>query len=219
MLYKISDQINFGATYRSHVDVDVDGQARFAGVNPLLTGAIADTGGKTTIRLPAQATAGLAYFPTDRLTLEVGFRWEGWSSTEQLKVDLAQPVLGQSSETVPRNWQATRAYNIGMNYQMTESVSLNAGYLFGESAVPDETFEPMIPDTNAHLFTLGCDYFVDSWTISIAGGYEIHENKNKTNILGDPLGSMLPPFIPVDTANGKYASDIYLLGLSVGYRY
>jgi long-chain fatty acid transport protein len=97
-------------------------------------------------------------------------------------------------------------------------VALNAGYLYGKNAVPGGTFEPFVPDTDAHLFTVGGELKSGPWTISGAFGLEHHEDRRKKNPLGDPLGSMVAGQ-PEGTANGEYRADIYLLALSLGYRF
>lgn len=218
ILYKPTDYISIGATYRSHIDIDVEGQATFNNVDPLLTKVISDTDGNADVRLPAQATAGIAFTPDDALVIEIGVRWEGWSSTDELKVDLDYPVLGQTSEIVPRDWKSTWSYNLGGQYQINESFSISAGYLFGENAVPGSTFEPLIPDTDAHLFTLGVGWKTGAWTINGAFGYEHHDSRKKDNALGDPLGSILAG-APTGTASGTYEADIYLSSLSVVYQF
>lgn len=218
LLYKGTEKISFGATYRSHIDIKASGKADFSGVNPLLSAAFPETNGQADIRLPAQATLGIAYAPTARFVVEVGARWEDWASTEELRVDLDSPVLGQSSDVVPRDWKATWAYNIGGQFNINETWTLNAGYLYGENAVPSSTFEPLVPDSDAHLLTVGVDWISAPWHISVAFGYEFHQQRNKSNALGDPLGSILAG-TPVDTANGEYDSNIYLMGMSLGYQF
>ncbi len=218
MLYKLNEQISFGATYRSHIDVTVDGRASFSEVSPLLTTAFTDTNGQADIRLPAQASAGIAFAPYADLIIEAGMRWEDWSSTKELKVALDSAVLGQTADITPRDWKATWSYNLGGHYQVSESLALNAGYLFGEAAVPDSTFEPLVPDSDAHLFTVGLEWQLGAWTLSGAFGYEFHDSHRKNNALGDPLATMLTG-TPTETANGSYETDIYLTGLSLGYRF
>jgi long-chain fatty acid transport protein len=219
LLYKITEQISFGATYRSHIDIDAKGNATFANVAPALAASFPDTSGQADIRLPAQATFGLACSPSDDWTLEVGARWEDWSSTTELRVDLGNPVLGSTTDITPRNWQATWAYNIGGQYRLTPHIALNAGYLYGENAVPDATFEPLIPDTDAHLFTVGVDWTSGPWTVSGALGYETHDDRDKNNGRADPVGTTLAGGVPQSTANGNYEADIYLVGFSLGYRF
>ena len=218
VLYKATDRVSVGATYRSHVDVNVDGDASFNGVNPLLASAFPKTGGDADIRLPAQATAGVAFKVLDNLVVEAGVRWEDWESTDDLTIDFDAPVFGQNASVTPRDWNATWAYNIGGQYRLNETVAINAGYLYGQNAVPSSTVEPLIPDADAHLFTLGTDLTFGPWAISGAFGYEHHEDRKKDNTLGDPLGSLIAGQ-PVGTANGTYETDIYLLAISLGYNF
>ena len=154
------------------------------------------------------------------MIVEVGCRWEDWDSTNNLTADLDIPLLGQQdSLTIPRDWNSTWTYNAGGSYQLNEMVTLNAGYLYGQNPVPASTFEPVIPDADTHLFTLGTDLrFDDHWTVSGAFGYQYQEDRNKSNNIGDPLGSMVAG-MPVDTANGEYSVELFLVALSIGYRF
>jgi long-chain fatty acid transport protein len=218
ILYKANDQFNLGVSYRSHIDVDIDGRAAFSGVTPLLSSAFSDTDGHSEIRLPEQMTAAVAYEGFPDFILETGVRWENWESTDSLVVNLDQPVFGQSSDVIPRNWQATWSYNLGAHYNLNDKISLNTGYLYGQNAVPGDTFEPLVPDSDAHLITFGMDYKTDAWSISGAFGYEYHQDRIKSNSLGDPLGSLIAAQ-PVSTANGNYENEIFLAALSLGFHF
>ena len=226
-LYKVNEMVSIGATYRSHIDVNVDGDASFDGVNPVLAqaGLFPETDGDADIRLPQQVTAGVAVKPMEKLVIEAGVRWEDWESTDDLTIELDQPVAGRNENVIPRDWNSTWTYNLGGQYRLNEVVAINAGYLYGQNAVPSSTFEPMIPDTDAHLFTLGTDLTFGPWTISGAFGYEYHEDRDKTNNIGDEAGSALATALNggvptyVGTAKGEYETDIYLVGLSVGYKF
>lgn len=217
LFYKINQTFGLGVSYRSEIDVDIEGDATFTNVDPRLALLFPDGGGDTNITLPQQLAAGLAMHPTSNLIVEVGVRWEDWSSTEELVINLDQPVLGQGSQITPRDWRATWAYNIGGEYRVSDTVTLLAGYLYGEAAVPASTFEPLIPETDAHLFTLGTELGFDSWTVSAAGGYEHHEDGVKNNLIGDPLDQA--GLNPASYANGNYETDIYLVAVSVGYAF
>ena len=218
LLYKVTDQITFGATYRSEIDLSAEGSAKFTNVDSSLTAFFPDTAAAADIVLPAQATFGLAFAPSDVFVVEIGARWEDWSSTKELRVDLGSPVFFNSTDITLRNWKSTWSYNVGGQYKLTPNIALNAGYLYGENAVPDSTFEPLIPDTDAHLFTVGMDWTAGPWLISGTLGYETHADRDKINTLGDAVGEALAG-TPQPAANGKYESTIYLVGFSLGYRF
>lgn len=211
MVASLSDSATLGISYRSEVKLEADGEVEYSrppvvgfdsGLNPI---TLNNSAGKADVTLPQQVAAGLAYRFGEKLIAEVGVRWEDWESTDQLRLEFNDG----SSNVIPRNWHATWAYNLGGQYRLNESLAINMGYLYGKDAVPDQTFEVMIPDSDAHLFTLGADWRQAQWTLSGAFGYEYHEERTKNNEIGAPVG----------TANGKYDASVYLVGLSLGYKF
>ncbi len=208
--YNAGNGISMGASYRSEVDVDVTGTVSFDLPSPLLTGTFPTTGGKTSITLPRQLMAGVAYQSGDKFTIETGFRWEDWRSYKQLSLTLDQPVAGSSSFTYPKNWHDTFAVNIGGKYRLNDNVALLAGYLYGWNPVPDDTFEPAVPDANTHLFCIGSEMNLDRVTLALSYAYQLQEERKKLNSVGSTIGG---------TANGTYNADLHLLGMSIGYRF
>lgn len=212
---QLTDALSFGATYRSEIDLRAEGDLKLAGVDPRLAPFFPESKGSADITLPQQLAAALAYRFADSFVAEAGVRWEDWESTDELKIELKN---GQPTAPIPRDWHATWTYNVGGQYRASEALALNAGYLYGKNAVPDRTVEVLIPDSDAHLFTLGAEWTSGPWTLAGALGYEHHEGRSKHNDIGDPLGSLLAG-TPVNTANGDYEVDIYLLALSLGYKF
>jgi len=217
-LFKVTDRVAIGAAYRSQVDIDVEGDMSFKGVDPRLARLFPEGLAETDMELPAQFVIGVATRVSEDLVIEIGARWEDWSVNDTQILDLKNPVLGAPRVVLDRDWHATWAYNIGANYRLNDSLALNCGYLYGQDAVPNDTFEPIIPDSDAHLLTIGADFTKERWTLSTAFGYEYHEERTKQNTIGDPLGSQAAGF-PVGTANGDYNTDIFLVGVSVGYAF
>jgi long-chain fatty acid transport protein len=208
--YNLGHGVSLGASYRSEVEINVKGNVSFDLPSPLLAGTLPNTGGKTTITLPRQLLAAVAYQANDRLTVETGLRWEDWRSFKESKVELNQPVAGQTTITEPKNWHDTFAVNVGGKYRLNDTFTLLAGYLYGWNAVPDDTFEPSVPDANSHLFCLGTDMVFNNIKLAVSYAYQFQEERNKNNTVGATAGG---------AANGTYNADIHLLGLSVTYRF
>lgn len=214
LLFKITDRLSLGATYRSEIKVDVDGQVKFDLPSdlpdeqvPFFQFFFPNTGGKTSLTLPQQVTAGLAYRFNERWTAEAGLRWEGWSSFRELKIALEQPVAGQSETVSPRQWRDTLAFNVGARYQWSDRLALMGGYLYGENPVPDKTFEPAVPDSDTHLFCLGAEWRTGATKVALAYGFQYQEVRRKnTNLYGD-------------VANGRYENQLHLVGLSASYQF
>jgi len=204
--YDICDHLSLGASYRSKVKIDVSGDATFS--NATLSGmgvpvAANNSSGKADITLPPQFTAGAAFKPSDKITLEAGMRWEGWSKFKELAIELDN---GNTSVT-PRNWKDSWGLNLGGRYQLNDTAALLAGYVFGNSAVPDSTFDPSIPDAKTHVFCAGTDLNLRPFKVAVSYGYQLYENRTRSNSVNSPL------------ADGKYKSDAHLVALALGYQF
>lgn len=210
LLVDITESLALGVSYRSEIKVDVDGEARFSNVPPVLAGAFPDTDGKTTITLPRQLSAGLSFEASPRLILEAGMRWEDWSSFDRLKIGLDQPVAGQRSLVQQRDWHDSLAFNLGGRYRFNDTFALLAGYLYSRNPVPDKTFEPSIPDSDAHYFSVGTTIDFRRVRLALSYAYQFLEERKKENTLGSESGA---------TANGRYDSDLHMVGVSLRYRF
>lgn len=207
--------IAIGISYRSEIKVDIDGTVTHVLPEGDPLGLFPDTSATTKITLPAQAHAGIFYKGLDPLMLEVALRWEGWSSYDRLRIVLKQPVAGETISETIKNWKDTYSVSVGGKYQLNETISLLAGYLYSGNPVPDNTFEPSVPDANTHLFTVGTSIIIQkSFKIDLAYGYQKLQDRNKNNLIGDPISR-----IAAFTANGKYESDLHMIGMSLTYRF
>ncbi len=212
----LGKDVSLGVSYRSEIKVDPEGDVSFDIPNSIpgaLGGLFPNTGAKTHITLPQQVYAGVAYKGFDPLTMEVGMRWEGWSSFNRLEIDFDQPIAGSTTATQVRNWRDTFAIDFGAKYKLNDTVSLLGGYLYGQNPVPDSTFEPAIPDSDTHLFCIGTDLKFKNFGLALAYAYQLQMDRTKNNSLGDPLNP------GTGTANGKYSTDIHLLAASLSYRF
>ncbi len=202
VVFDINDETSLGASYRSEVKVGIAGDANFNLPSSALSTTFPDTGGETDITLPQQVHAGISYKGFEGLIIEAGARWEGWSSYDELKFDFEQPIAGSTTVAYEKDWRNTWTGNAGAQYQLNNGVSLRAGYLYGGNPVPDKTFEPAIPDSNTHIFTIGTGIKSRKMKIDLAYAYQMLESRNKNN---------------TTSANGRYDSRIHLLGISLTY--
>lgn len=211
------DDLSLGLSYRSKFDINLntdDLDVIFTNVSPALSPLIQNTTATTKFTLPQQLTIGLSYDFTPKMTLEVGARWEDWAQYGNTVVYFTAPVAAvQTSDVVLRDWKATWAYNIGGKYHITPEWAVLAGFLYSETCVPDATFDPSIPDTDAYLYTIGGAYEGAKWSFDFAYGLQAHEDRNKNNSIN------LPSLLLSQPANGKYEGTIHLVAASVGYNF
>ena len=207
--------ISIGAAYRSKIKVDLDGDATFdlpAGAPPPIRERFPNTNGNADLTLPQQVLVGIYYQGFDPLTFEVALRWEGWSSYDQLKINLDKPVAGSKTSVTPKDWKDTYSVNLGAKYQLNDSIALLAGYLYGGNPIPDKTFEPGIPDADTQIFSFGTDIKYKKFKIDLAYSYQKLQSRKKNNSITDPV-SGLSDF----SANGEYKSYLHMVGVSLTY--
>lgn len=213
LLIDLTPELTFGAAYRSEIDITAKGDVQFTvpSVIPepffsLVSASLPNSSAQSKLTLPQQLTAGLAWKQSEQLTVEAGVRWEGWSAFDALTVRFPDG----STVSTPKDWRDTWAANLGARYQLNPKVALLGGYLWGEDAIPAETFEPGVPDSTSHLFCLGSEMQWQRFQFAASYGYQQLEKREKNNNVGANLGG---------TANGSYESSIHLVGLSLGYKF
>lgn len=174
--YKPSSRSNFSVTYRSNVNLNVEGSAKlyYSG------GWNYNGNAKVNIPLPAVLTAALAYDFEDT-TVEFEYDKTYWSKYKELdfNYETTQPVF---DTPVAKNWKDTHAYRIGITHRYNDTLSLMAGFAVDQNPAPDTTLGFELPDSDAKLYSVGCDYKFDNRS-SIGFGYlyDKKETRGVTN--------------------------------------
>ncbi len=211
-LYKATEKLSVGASYRSLVKIDFSGTATFTNMQGLQAW-FPGGNGSVTLPMPSNLQLGLAYEVGPMLTLEGDFQWVGWKSYDQLQVILADgPTAApfgklQSSPAVQtKSWDDGYLFRLGGEYKVNDKLTLRAGYIMDVSPQPPSRTEPMLPDADRNDFSIG-------------GGYQISEK------LHVDLAYMLVLFNTRDVTtskipfNGTYKSNASLVSLEFGYQF
>ncbi len=170
--YAISTETMLGASYRSEIDIDVDGDADFrvpASASLLVaTGRFIDTGLKAGITLPASLSLSVAH-ETGDITYLADITWTGWSSFDELRIkfDNASQPDGVTTE----DWDDTLRYSVGFDYQYRPDMILRAGLALDETPVPSaERRTPRLPGNDRTWLSFGLSYVMDE-TLTLDVGY------------------------------------------------
>ncbi|MDO9532951.1 MAG: outer membrane protein transport protein [Deltaproteobacteria bacterium] len=207
--------LKLGVAYRSKIEVNHSGSLNTTLPVPR-PGPNSD--GEASIVFPPSLTMGIAYSRLKPFTFEFDTTWTGWSTYDQLKVNLDTPVpvneVMTNTITTPKNWNNSWAFRFGANYEVNETMKLRAGYIYDLTPVPDSTFDPQVPDANRHIFTVGSDLKVfQRFTLGFAYNYILSESRTKSS-------SVVVNGVPAPLqANGRYNSDVHSVGLSWSFQF
>ena len=215
MLYEPLTGVKLGVAYRSQIKVNHSGAFTTNLSPPLIAGPTSP--GEAAIVFPPSLTMGIAYNRLKPWTFEFDTTWTGWSSYDKLKVNLHPQVMinraPTTTLTTPKNWHDTYAFRFGTSYEVNDWMKLRAGYIYDLTPVPDSSFEPQVPDSNRHIFTVGQDLKIKRFTLGIAYNFILSESRNKDNTI---VTNGVPA--PLQ-ANGRYQSNIHSLGMSWAFNF
>ncbi|MEJ2575609.1 MAG: outer membrane protein transport protein [Gammaproteobacteria bacterium] len=152
VLFELSDRTRVGAHYRSEVDQDLDGSAKFATPGGPLT-----TDVEASVDLPATFSLSLVHELNAEWALMADYTWTGWSSLPELRFDFAN---GLPDGVTTLEWDDTNRYSLGATYTPAGSVWVfRAGVALDETPIPDAAHRtPRIPGDDRLWVALGAGY-------------------------------------------------------------
>jgi long-chain fatty acid transport protein len=173
--YRFTPEWAAGLVYRAPVRLKASGPMRFRYIGPDDQNLLAafqqtfhDGDVSGTITLPESIALGIAYTPSERLTVETSFMWTRWSRYRSL--DMRLP--GGLGELVsPKNWRDTWRLAVGAEYTVFEGLDLRAGYSYIQSPMTARDADYTVPTADRHTFTLGAGYRTGSIGVDLAYSY------------------------------------------------
>jgi long-chain fatty acid transport protein len=145
-----------GASFRSKVDLDLAGSARFnnpaLGPFAALTGPFTATSVSAGLTLPEVAAFSVFSRLNPRWAVMADVTWTNWSRFEELRVEYDNLL---PDTVVQQNWDDAFRYCVGVTYTMNDAWKFRTGFAYDESPVPDAFRTPRIPDEDRTWLSFG----------------------------------------------------------------
>lgn len=169
--YRPYGWLAFGLTWRSQIDLSVDGHADFS--RKSVTPAPGKVDASGTEPIPESVTFGVMVKPIDRLSLEADVVWTHWSAYQALTINYDPALLpGMSRVSKNKDWNNTWRFQFGAEYALTDSVDLRAGYVYDQSPINDTYEDFAVPCSDRQIVTVGAGWKVDqNWVLDVFYGY------------------------------------------------
>ncbi len=173
---------HLAVTYRSKVDLQLEGDATLTAVAGEFPVAAYSGSGDLSITLPAVFSLATSYSFGD-LTLEVAWSRTFWSELEELDFRYEQSFLGSIFDgfdrPVQKDWQDSDALRFGLTYQLTKQFLTTLGFAIDNSPVPDDTVGFELPDSDAYMYGLGLQYKASD-VLSMGIAYMYYHTTSRT---------------------------------------
>lgn len=197
-IYKLTEELSIGASYRSSVKIDAEGTAKFVPTSALFPEGDA----AAALELPATAFVGVAYKVMPNLELEADYQFVGWSSYKELKIDFKK---NNTSSVSPKNYEDTYIIRVGGEYTM-DALQIRFGYLFDNNPVLDKYSEPLLPDADRNGANIGIGYKINE-NLSVDVSYLFLKFAERT-VTGTEV-----------QFDGTYQANANLIGINFGYQF
>jgi long-chain fatty acid transport protein len=198
----------FGISYRSAYSIEFDGDSRlqydgFEVPTPFgpfpVPGVDQRQSARANFQFPQVAVFGYAFTPTDDWNFEFNLDWTDWNNLNVV-------TLEQKSGNVllPFNWRSSFMYEFGVTKKFSHGLRASAGYMYTENSVPNESFNPSVPDMDRHVFSVGLGQRLSKFTWDVAYQYTYGPSRN----------------IDQGTAaDGNYSFKSHAVSVSLGYKF
>jgi long-chain fatty acid transport protein len=212
-LFQATDQTRLGISYRSEIDLTLEGEVDYSSDNPqVAAGLPGSQGGTADLTTPANMNLGIYHQLTDRLALMANAEWTEWSHFDELVVEFED---GSSNPTT-ENWDDTWAFSVGANYAVNERWLLRAGLGVDESPVPSAEYRtPRVPDADRQWASLGATW-MPTPELGISAGY-MHVFADDGDI--DQQATPTNENASRGNLSGTYEVSADVFALSVDYRF
>lgn len=204
LMIQASPTTRIGATYRSKIKYELEGDVSFSVATP----------GNSDIRadLEVPPSASLSIFQSlGNWELMGDLTWTGWSSLQQLQViRTSGPLSGQTLTTLQFQWDDTWRYGIGANYKMNPQTKLRFGLALDKTPTNDTYRTPRLPDEDRTWVALGVQYKPTKSSILDFGyAHEFIKDATVNNTVAGQPGALMGTF--------KNQADIFSIQYSQSF--
>jgi long-chain fatty acid transport protein len=197
------DMWAFGLNYRYLTTLNYKGTAQTTPTPPYP----GPTSSSASIRFPQFVAAGVSFRPTENWNLEFNVDWTDWDNVNQIV--FRSTAFGD--QVLPLNFRSSFMYEFGATRKLPKGYFVSVGYFYSENSSPDANFNPIIPDSDLHLGSVGFGHKGVRWDWAFAYhfGYNpgrVVKNNQSTSLIGE-------------TANGTYRILNHGINLSASYKF
>ena len=203
--YKPTKNIDLAITYRSQVDLAMEGNAKlYMGTDT----KVYDGGASLTAPIPAALNLAMAYTFETKTTVEFVYEKTYWSAYKSIDFDYESaisPVLVSGfDDPAARDWTDSDSYRLGLTQEL-DTLILMAGFIIDKTPTPEATLGFESPGN-------------DSMALSFGGRYEI--NKSMDVALGALYTMKEDRVVKNDSIDGEFTnSNALLISAGLGYKF
>lgn len=189
--YSPSPPWRISATYRSEVDLGLEGDAD---LNAAVNGTtVMGYSGPGYLDVPLPAVFSLATSYTwERLTFEIVWNRTFWSAVDSFDFQYDQSFLGTPFDAFDRplvkDWEDSDAFRFGLTWEINTVWQATFGFAIDETPVKEETLGFELPDSDGYMYSAGVRYAVSD-RVKIGVSYIFYYTTSRS-VTGEPVAGL-----------------------------
>ena len=238
VMYDITNNLTFGASYRSKMGMRVKaGDASVKYANAVAQAVLGQTldlinNANFTAEMPAPWVLGLgvSYKPVDKLTLAFDARLTGWHAYKRLDIEFLSEQLTPYNQNIEKRYKNSWCYSLGAQYAVTDRFDARVGVMVDTSPVNKNYYNPETPGMTKIEPTVGLSFRpIPRLSIDVAFMYVAGLGVDNASCeYDDLLGKQMYQILGTETASqlgfqptAKFSADYKLHALvpSIGISY
>lgn len=178
-----------------------------AGANLFSSGSLlGDQTVTTSITMPDQLSAGLAFDVAPTLTLMADWQWVHW----EVFYELVAHLSGGDSLRLEDDYHNTNAIRVGFEWWASDRFALRGGYLKHQGAAPPQSVTPLLPEGSRNEFTGGIGVRLSSMLSADLAYQFLRQDKVRGRVVEPISGS---PTVALNS--GLYVFNAHLAAITV----
>ncbi len=195
------DKLSFGLSYHSPTRINYAGESQTL-PSPPLPGQVST---HASAEFPQFVIGGVSFRPTPNWNLEADVDWTDWDKLD--KVVFRHTAFGNVPFAF--NYQSSFIYDFGITRELGKGYFASVGYIYSENSIPNKHFNPLNPDSNLQLGSIGLGHRGQRWDWAASWHFGVGERH--VNNAESPN--------PFQTADGHYKSFNNAFDLAATYKF
>ena len=201
--YKPVDMWGMALTYRSEVDMTVEGGQNVTD-QMLNTMGLNSVPASVGVPLPAVVTLATDVSITESTNIEFVYERVMWSAYDELQFTF----VGNDAPASAKNWEDSNTFRLGLTQGLGDSLNLMLGFAYDQTPVPDESVGFELPDSDAIIGSVGVRWAVNE------------EMEIGAAVLYDQKADRDVEFGATQPINGTFSgSSAILASVGLGYKF
>src|SRR5207249_247649 len=180
LLYHLKEiSTSVGLQFRSELQAKFNGEGDFTGPDAFF---IENTKFHTSVKFPPQLILGISTKAIPSWTINADIEWEGWRTVGSIPKNFDTTTgsgIPQSNFNSSgfRLWKDSYVFRLGAEYAATDRLALRGGFFYDQTPIPNETFDPTIPNADLYALTTGAGYRWGATSLDIAYLFGFYEKR------------------------------------------